>query len=41
MGCHPVAVVVMRVHKYKIKITLIRNRGLRNFSREGYMRHMQ
>jgi len=39
MGCHPVAVVIMRVHKYEIKIE-IWNKDLRNLSREGYMRSM-
>jgi len=34
MGYHPVAVVIMHVHKYEVKIP-------RNLSQEGYMRSMQ
>jgi len=41
MGCHPMAVVIMHVRKYGIEITQIRNKNLRNLSREGYMRSMQ
>jgi len=41
MGCHPVAVVIMHLQKYEIKITFIRNKDLRNLSWEGYMRRVQ
>ena len=41
MGCHAVEVVIMHVHKYEIKITYIRNKDLRNLSRERYMKSMQ
>jgi len=41
MGCQPEAVVIIQVHKYEIKITLIWSKDLRNIVREGYMRSMQ
>ena len=35
LGSYPVAVVILRVHKYEKK-----KKELRNLSREGYMRSM-
>ena len=40
MCCHLVAVVIMKVHKKEMKITLILSKDLRNLSLEGYMRSM-
>jgi len=40
MGCHPVAVFIVHVHKYEIKITQILSKDLINLSLEGYMRSM-
>jgi len=41
MACHLVAVVIMHVHKYEMKITQIWSKDLRNLSQEGYKRSMQ
>ena len=35
MDCHPLAVVIMHVHKYEIKITYILNKDLRKFKSGG------